>query len=437
MFDFAALKSNSRWLLLPQGAVAGIDFLQQVLRWSRALPSQPNVVLLCKQHNNFITSFLAAQFRGQTVLLPSTHSTGAVEAVQREFPNSYCIDDEFCCSLDSSSKAIGSPHPSKDESSFNVRGDHVAALVFTSGSTGRPVPHEKTWSSLVRGAQLAQKRFGYSPEHTIIATVPAQHMYGLETCIMVPIVCGTRVFSGRPFFPEDIRRAMVSSPTPRILVTTPVHLRACVESNLPWPDTDFVISATAPISKQLVSQTEIAFNSKLFEIYGCTEAGSLASRQPAQADAWQLYDEFSLVQNGQQAIVSAPHISNDVVLSDLIDKQTDQTFLLRGRHSDMVNIAGKRASLGDLNLKLREIPGVIDGVFVVPDETEGMQPRLTALVVAPTLTEAEIMACLASQIDPAFMPRPLYRVDSLPQNELGKIPRKLLLALLERLERVA
>ena len=435
MFDFAALITHPQWLLTPQGRLAGKEFLQQVGRWSQALPAHPNVILLCKQHHNFITLFLAAQFRGQTVLLPSTHSTGAVEVVEREFPNSYRVDDEFCNALDFNIKANRTSQHDNKHSNFNIADDHVAAVVFTSGSTGSPVPHKKTWSSLVRGAELAQKRFGYHPNHTIVATVPAQHMYGLESCVMIPIVCGTRVFSERPFYPEDVRRVLESSPAPRILITTPIHLRACVESKLTWPETEFVISATAPLAKQVVSQAERAFKTTLFEIYGCTEAGSLASRQPSSAEAWRLYDEFLLEQDGSQTVVSAPHLTDSVVLSDLIELLADGTFLLRGRHADMVNIAGKRASLGDLNFKLREIPGVVDGVFVAPDEAEGVQPRLTALVVAPTLTDSEILASLAAQIDPAFMPRPLYRVASIPQNEIGKIPRKRLLALLKGQER--
>lgn len=430
MFNFAALRLNPHWLLTRDCTISGLDFLQQASEWATKLPSLRFVVLLCEQHRNFITAFLAAQIRGQTVLLPTSRSPGAVKAAEQEYPDSYRMDDDFCAKL-------GKTGLNSGPNDIAIPDDHVAALVFTSGSTGQPTPHAKTWSSLVRGAELAQKRFGFNANQTIIATVPPQHMYGMETTIMVPLVCGTRVFSDRPFFPEDVRSALSSCPIPRILVTTPVHLRACTESNLTWPQTELIISATAPISTQQVARAERAFNTRLYEIYGCTEAGSLASRQPALGEAWRLYDDFSVTQERSQAIVSAPHLSDEVPLSDVIEVLDDGTFLLRGRHADMVNIAGKRASLSDLNIKLREIPGVIDGVFVAPPESEGVQARLTALVVAPDVTESQIMAQLAAQIDPAFMPRPLYRVDSLPHNEVGKIPRKLLLALLKRLERVA
>ena len=55
--------------------------------------------------------------------------------------------------------------------------------------------------------------------------------------------------------------------------------------------------------------------------------------------------------------------------------------------------------------------------------------RTAALVVAPGLDEAAILAALRIGIDPVFLPRPLRRVTALPRNETGKLPRAALLAL--------
>ena len=53
--------------------------------------------------------------------------------------------------------------------------------------------------------------------------------------------------------------------------------------------------------------------------------------------------------------------------------------------------------------------------------------RLVAVVVAPTRTAASILAELRPRIDPVFMPRRVIRVDALPRNALGKLPRQALL----------
>ena len=55
-----------------------------------------------------------------------------------------------------------------------------------------------------------------------------------------------------------------------------------------------------------------------------------------------------------------------------------------------------------------------------------------ALVVAPAITRAELLAALRAQIDPAFLPRPLLWVDALPRNAQGKLPKAELLALAKK-----
>jgi acyl-coenzyme A synthetase/AMP-(fatty) acid ligase len=59
--------------------------------------------------------------------------------------------------------------------------------------------------------------------------------------------------------------------------------------------------------------------------------------------------------------------------------------------------------------------------------------RVVALVVAPDLDRKEILAALGERINPVFLPRPLYKVDRLPRNAMGKLPHEALMGLLEKL----
>jgi acyl-coenzyme A synthetase/AMP-(fatty) acid ligase len=56
--------------------------------------------------------------------------------------------------------------------------------------------------------------------------------------------------------------------------------------------------------------------------------------------------------------------------------------------------------------------------------------RVAALVVAPGRRAEDLTAAYAARVDAAFLPRPLVLVESLPRNELGKLPRAKLLAAL-------
>jgi acyl-coenzyme A synthetase/AMP-(fatty) acid ligase len=239
------------------------------------------------------------------------------------------------------------------------------------------------------------------------------------------------MYSGRPFYPEDVHQALGSIDGAKILITTPIHLRACVQAGLSFPAVDFIISATAPLPVELAEQAEQAFSSKVLEIYGCTEFGSLANRRTAAGDPWRLFDGLWLSEDqaGGDFLVNADFLDAPVALSDQIEILPRQRFRLLGRKTDMINIAGKRASMADLNLKLLAIPGIKDGVIFYPEEKADTVTRVAAFVVAPELTPQQILQELKQHFDAAFLPRPIFQVSELPREKSGKLPRKNLLTL--------
>src|SRR5687767_15544824 len=90
---------------------------------------------------------------------------------------------------------------------------------------------------------------------------------------------GLSMHAGRPFYPADIRAELAALPRPRGLVTTPVHLRALLSEAHDLPALDFLLCATAPLGLQLAATAETRFGAPLYEIYGCTEAGQVATRR--------------------------------------------------------------------------------------------------------------------------------------------------------------
>ncbi|MEJ2423962.1 MAG: beta-hydroxyacyl-ACP dehydratase, partial [Candidatus Thiodiazotropha sp.] len=220
-----------------------------------------------------------------------------------------------------------------------------------------------------------------------------------------------------------------------VLITTPLHLRACLDSDVIWPDIDFVISATAPLSQELAAEAEHQLRTEIYEIYGSTETGSIASRRTVQEQTWHLYDGIRIDIEDGSAVAQGGHLFSPIYLNDHIRSLDQHSFLLQGRATDMLKIAGKRVSLGDLNQKLLAIPGVVDGVFVPPADPTTETHRLTALVVAPALGKQDILSALAQSVDAAFLPRPLYFVDRLPRNDTGKLPRDALIQLLKSLKK--
>ncbi|RMG56420.1 MAG: acyl-CoA synthetase, partial [Gammaproteobacteria bacterium] len=385
----------------------------------------------------FAAGLLAGLISGLPLLLPPNRSVGALSELRSMYPGAVLLhepgreDPQWPSDWARLAVALPEAGAGHAEPVAVPEPERVVAVAHTSGSTGRPRPAVKSWDCLKRGSAAAIRRFGFDADARLVATVPPQHMYGFELGILVPLFSGTRAWRGMPFYPADVQAALQAMGEGSTLVTTPLHLRALVRSGLEWPRLACIISATAPLDVDLAAEAERLFGAPVMEIYGCTEAGSMASRRTVEEAGWQPYQGmvFDIAEDGR-AEVSADWLPERVVPGDLLEPVAGGRFRLVGRQADLVNIAGKRVSLSDLNLRLNAIEGVHDGVFVPPEEEGG---RLRAVVVAPELDDRAILDALAAQLDPVFLPRPLYRVERLPRNATGKLPSADLQALLDRL----
>ena len=405
------------------------DFLGEVDAVAAQLPSAANAVNLCVDRYRFLVSFCAVAVAGQTNLLPSARAPQAVAEVMRAYPDSYALSDR---PLEAPPPRLLSPifpHLLHD-GAFSVPAlpeQQIVAVGFTSGSTGQPKANAKSWGGFCASTALNARLLCAGAAPNIVATVPPQHMYGMELSVLLPLRSDAAIHSGQPFFPADIAHALCEVPAPRLLVTTPVHLRALLREGPELPELAAIVCATAPLDAELARAAERRYGTRLIEVFGSTETCVIAHRAPAHEAAWRLYPGIELQPQPNGTLVDAPHFSAPTLLQDIVELLPLQQFILRGRNSDLLEIAGKRASLGDLNRRLLAIPGVQDGVmFALPADASGVA-RLAALVVAPQLAESEILCALRLALDPVFLPRPLKRVAALPRNAAGKLPRDALL----------
>ncbi len=427
-------------------------FVADVARVAAALPAGGHVFNVCRDRYRFAVSLCAALVAGKISLLPSTHTPEMVRQLASFAPDAFCLHDAPDCAIDLPrfaypDAAPGEPAADAPFAVPQIDAARIMAYVFTSGSTGAPVPHRKTWGFLVGCVRAAAERLGLLDGRaaTLIGTMPAQHMYGFESTVLLALIGGLAFSNRQPFYPSDIRDELDALPQPRVLVTSPIHLRALLSAGHALPRAALVLSATAPLSEKLAREAEAALDAPLVEIYGSTETGQIATRRTSQGAAWERFPDIRLDardapdgdDSGPTVWVSGGHVEAPVPMGDALELLGDGRFLLHGRKADLVNIAGKRTSLAYLNHQLNAIAEVVDGVFFMPDEAApahgdtALEPvtRLVALVVAPTLSAADLQRALRERIDPAFMPRPLVFVDALPRNETGKLPRDVLAAL--------
>lgn len=414
--------------------VSAREFLADVHALATRLPSARQCVNVCEDRYEFLRAFCAVALAGQTNLLPSTRTPQAIAETQHAYPDSYCLSER---ELDSTlPRAFIVPTHLEtridDTMPTEIAAAHVIAIGFTSGSTGQPKAIVKTWGGFCASTQRNAQVLNAHAAPNLVATVPPQHMYGLELSVLLPLRTHAAIHAGQPFLPADIAHALAHVPAPRVLVTTPHHLRALLDADVDLPALDAVVSATAPLDAALAARIEQRFSTRVIELFGSTETCVIAHRRTTLDEAWRLYDGVELHPQPDGTLVQAAYFSAPMLLQDIVELRDARHFVLCGRNADLLDIAGKRASLSEINRRLLAIPGVRDGaVFELDADARGIR-RLAALVVAPEISAEQILAALRDAIDPVFVPRQIRRVKDLPRNAVGKLPRAAMMEALHK-----
>jgi acyl-coenzyme A synthetase/AMP-(fatty) acid ligase len=420
--------------LVWRGAIplARATLLREADAIAAALPPGQFIMNLCEQREAFVLAFAAGVVAGRTQLMPSARGETSLAELRAEYPDSVVITDDDVQRL-----RAGALQPLAVRALVPANEDHLVMIGFTSGSTGKSQPHAKRWRSLANSARLnsaaIRAALGLKPDApiSIIGTVPAHHMYGIELTVLLPLFAGMSVHSDRPLFPADVAAALAQPARPRLLVSTPLHLRALAESGLTFPEIDLIVSATAPLDPALARLVEERLRAPLLEMFGSTETCVFATRHTAQQEMWKIYAGISLETGTDSTQVSAAWYERPQKLMDVLERRGADGFVALGRNSDLVEVAGKRASLADITRRLMAVSGVEDAVaFQADGAAAGVANRVAAIVVSRSATAREIAAQLSTGLDAVFLPRPLVLVEQIPRDAVGKVSRAKLIELL-------
>ncbi len=413
-------------------------FIADAQALAARLPARGAAVNLCQDRWHFALGLAAALLRGHTSLLPPNTLAETLRQTPADEGEPYALVDAGAPSTDSALPQVvvdDRPTGPPAQAVPNIPAAQRAACLLTSGSTGVPQPHTKHWGTLVAtvaaGATRLAQLLGRDSLAglTLVGTVPTQHSYGFESTVLLALLGGAAFDTGRPFYPADIAAALQRVPQPRALVSTPFHLKTLLRAGLALPPAELVLSATAPLPPQLAAQTEAAFGGPLVEIYGCTEAGQVATRRTTAGDLWTTLGDLNIHAEAlpgteppqQRFVVGGDYLPQPTPLADVLVLQDERHFRLLGRANDLIHVAGKRSSLAHLNFHLNRIPGVEDGAFWLPDEVPGEVVRPVAFVVAPQLGAQDVVHALRQVLEPAFVPRRVVAVAALPREATGKL----------------
>ena len=312
----------------------------------------------------------------------------------------------------------------------------------TSGSSGEPKRIDKTLRQMANEVNALEELWGAElGTACIIASVAAQHIYGLLFRVLWPLCAGRSFVRTQQAFPEDMQRASREHPS-FAWVASPAMLKRMAD-NLDWP----ALSAVQRVFSSggaLPAEAGQALHARLgqwpTEIFGSSETGGIAWRQGQTL--WQPFADVQLSQSddGALRITSAylpiGHVEHT---ADAARIEADGRFELLGRLDRIVKLEEKRISLPMLELALTHHDWVAEARLGVVHENRASLGALLVLSDSGlfalrehgrrALTQA-LRQHLSDHCEALALPRRWRLLRHLPLNSQGKLPQAQVDALL-------
>jgi acyl-coenzyme A synthetase/AMP-(fatty) acid ligase len=411
----------------------------------RAAAEAKPVCLCSEDRAVVVAALLASLHTGIPLILPHGDAAATLDDLRVEMPYRAAIVDteaDLCLPsevtalvADAAADAAGAPG---GEGALEARltPDSPWVYLFTGGSTGRSKIWTKTPTNLLAESAYLAERFKVTPADRILSTAPPKHIYGILYSVLMPLLGGAQVCAATPAFPHEIL-AQLDQSKATILVSLPVHYRSLKAQTYGDHHLRLAFSSAGPLDPADGEAFSAATNAPLYEIYGSTETGGIASRcrHKGETDLTPFAPVRVDVENGC-ALASSAFISPDLprdekgrfLLADRLEATAAGTLRLLGRSDGIVKVGGKRVDLEMVREALKGRKGIIDAVvFNLPGEA-GRETEIVA-VVEGQAEAADLRHALQGTLEPQALPRRIKVVSQMPMLPTGKYDRQALLDL--------
>lgn len=382
---------------------------------------------------------LASGKRWTFAQLDSLTATNSSDPVV--FPQSAAIDFVTTVLLGWKSGAVVCPlEPGQTRPQFPLPPKNIVHLKSTSASTGPARLVAFTAEQLAADARNIVATMGLRRDWPNLGVISLAHSYGFSNLITPLLLHGIPLVVTNSPLPESIGNALraIGSAT---LAGVPALWRAWFDAGvLSSTNARLGISAGAPLPINLERDIFEHCGIKVHNFYGSTECGGIAydgSDEP-RTDASYVGEpmkgvELSVADDGCLEVTSdavgetywpeprerlAQRRFGTTDLAEIIDGGV----YLRGRLTDVINVAGRKISPETIESVLLKHPRVRQCVvFGVPEYD---RERIVACVVADPHTTADELKHLVLNHLPAWqLPRDFWFVKELPADHRGKLPR--------------
>lgn len=315
-------------------------------------------------------------------------------------------------------------------------------LKTTSATAGTPRTVAFTAEQLAADAENIVATMGLRTDWPNLGTISMAHSYGFSNLVLPLLLHGIPLIIVPAPLPEAIRRAS-GGQFALTVPAVPALWRAWHEAGAIPANIRLAISAGAPLPIDLEKAVFEDLGIKIHNFYGSTECGGIAydntlvpRRDETCVGAPMRNVTLSLNQGGCLYVDSRaagdsywPEPTSDLghgrfQTGDLAELK-DGLVYLRGRITDLINIAGRKVSPDQIEQALRTHSAIRECVVFGVPERESDRTELIVGCVAATepLTGEQLRQHLLATLPAWQVPRDWWFTESLPANQRGKISR--------------
>jgi len=314
-------------------------------------------------------------------------------------------------------------------------------LKITSGTTSEPRAIRFTAAQLLADYENICKTMELRESDLNYGVASFAHSYGFSNLI-TPLLCdGMALVVSSDLIPRAIVEG-IRSTSATVFPAVPALFRSLAEFSVSLRKLRLCISAGAPLPGTVARGFSKRWSRKIHSLYGASECGGICYDrtnaieippnyvgQPLEGVSLTVETEGpSQVWVGGLAVGSgywppgeeANFAHRAFRPADLLERSGDG-FVLVGRTSELINVAGRKLNPGEVETVLKMSPNVREAVVLgLPASARGEE---VVACIQGEVTEAELRRLCASNLAAWQVPRRWFFFEKIPLNARGKISR--------------
>lgn len=339
--------------------------------------------------------------------------------------------------------------------------DNQKELIYhvSSGSTGDIKVCIRTLEEFEKEGEMYKDCLKMCERDVIVCPLPLYHSYAFGAVFISGLMTGATLVLMNKFTPRsymevlDREKATLSFIVPamaKLLISCRLRQAAALS------DMRYLVVGAGQITNEVFLGFKDRFGIALSSNYGSTETGGIITRtdgdcypsvgKPMKGVFVQIRDNNgNLSETGTEGFmwVKADSIMNryfhkDDILDqkgyfftgDLASMDKDGNIFITGRAKNIVNIGGKKVNPVYVENVFRNYPTISDVVVVGKKRSNGGECLAAVIALKSELDRNDLNRYLHKKLEQYMIPTTIKVVDALPENGMGKISRKEIMAIL-------